>query len=137
MVRSNSVRITMNILQGHRWTYTESDVLAEKHHATPSEQETQDTATALLEHLNTKHQDRWVETALHPLQSISRGTLPYYYSKLAATEMCTFATNSLQFAVDLCWIILINADGVFCEIFYRASGIYITISHTINECWRC
>ena len=30
-----------------------------------------------------------------------------------------------------------KADGVFCETFYRASGIYINISHTIHKCWRC
>ena len=49
-----------------RWD-NECDELAERHHAATSEHDIQDTATALPEHLDTKQQERCVETvqAIH------------------------------------------------------------------------
>ena len=57
----------LHIPRGHRKIYipgwdNECDDLAEKHHAATTEQEKHDTATALMEHLDSARQERWVET---------------------------------------------------------------------------
>ena len=54
-------------IRGHRNIYipgwdNECDDLAEKHHAATTEQEKHDTATALMEQLDSARQERWVET---------------------------------------------------------------------------
>ena len=56
-----------HIPRGHRKKYipgldNECDDLAEKHHAATTEQEKHDTATALMEHLDSARQERWIET---------------------------------------------------------------------------
>ena len=56
-----------HIPRGHRKKYipgwdNECDDLAEKHHAATTEQEKHDTATALMEHLDSSRQERWIET---------------------------------------------------------------------------
>ena len=56
-----------HIPRGHRKIHipgwdNECDDLAEKHHAATTEQEKHDTATALMEHLDSARQERWVET---------------------------------------------------------------------------
>ena len=56
-----------HIPRGHRKIYipgwdNECDDLAEKHHAATTEQEKHDTATALMEHLDSARQERLVET---------------------------------------------------------------------------
>ena len=57
-----------HIPRGHGKKYipgcgdNECDDLAEKHHAATTAQEKHDTATALMEHLDSARQERWIET---------------------------------------------------------------------------